>query len=704
MKHLKLILLLVWLTATGLITNAQHQVTPEWLVHSTGENTWNRVTDQAIDNHGNIYQCGNFNREFGISNDARQLNSAEGVFITKTNGNGALTWIKKIEASGLCHAGSIAAGTDGHIYLWGNFRGDMHVDHFSIASPNRRRAFILKLDETGSAVWLNMLDGKFSSGQVATIPGTAGEIVFAGSFTGIAEIDGHRFNSGFYTDILVARLDETGNILQVQNFSGASNDMVYDVIGTDESWIFLTGAFEKELHVGGTTLQTNGLRDIFLIRLNSDLKPLAAKNYGGVYDDAGKTLCTDTRGQILLAGTYGGEVSLGKGCNLEPHGRTDVFLAKIKSDLEPIWTAGFGGPGNDYVNGMDINTYGDIYLTGNYYGQPNVETEERETGDHSSQVFMAKYDGDGNFRYIKSFGDRHHDFARAISIDMHNELFVAGNYSDEFDLLGEKTGNLPGESMFFSRLHECGLLPGLNLPEDTVVCGFEAEIHALEGLDRYSWNGRLGASKHTVDSTGWYIVEAIDSHGCAYTDTMFVQLNPPPAIDLGDTLYVRRGDPLLLTAPEGMQSYLWNDGSNLPFLSMNTAELNPGNYEYWVEAVDPDGCTGYDEVVVRVLDEKAIATGLIEPDDHSEEQFEVVVYPNPLKQSETLEIKFPEIVHGNVLLQVFSQVGELLIKNKIFVGEHRMMVFENVGSLSSGTYNLLIIKADIVINKKIVIL
>ncbi len=703
MKYLKNRLLLLILIGLTLGTFAQHQITPEWIVHSTGENTWNRVTDQITDIHGNIYLCGNFKLEFGVSNDNKQLNGANGIFVMKTTSGGIVLWIKKIEATGHCDANSLAAGPDGHIFLCGNFRGDLQQEGFSISSPRRKNAFILKMDETGSPVWLKKFDGKFTTGLITLIPDTDGEIFLAGSFTGIADLEGHGFNSGFFADIIVVRLDRKGEITGLKHLSGVSDDIVFSIIATSEEEIILTGAFEKELMIDGTSLSSIGMKDIFMVKLNRELKLLDAVNHGGPYDDAGRVLCADHQGNILLAGIYGGEIQFGKSIDLEPYGRSDVFLAKFNSNFQPTWAAGFGGLGSDFVNSMDINTYGDTYLTGNYYGRLDVEMVDREAGDHSSQVFLAKYDANGNFKYFKSLGDLQHDFARTISVGLHNDLLVSGNYSDKFNLLGEKTRNLPGESMFFSLLHECGLLPGLGIPADTVVCGFEAEIQAREGFELYLWNGQAGGSAQTVDSTGWYIVEAIDSYGCTYTDTMFVTINPPREADLGDTLYVRHGDPLVLTALEGMESYKWSDGSNLPVLSINTREFEPGSYVYWVKVVDEDGCVGHDEVVVRVLDEKAMIEGLTRVDSF-QDQFEVNVYPNPLKQSEELVIQFSEEEYGNVLLQIYSPLGKLIIHKEFEVTNNNRKVFDIADQLSPGTHILLLIVNKQIFHKKLVIL
>lgn len=138
------------------------------------------------------------------------------------------------------------------------------------------------------------------------------------------------------------------------------------------------------------------------------------------------------------------------------------------------------------------------------------------------------------------------------------------------------------------------------LSPDAVDLG--ADITACEGtpivLDAttpgatYLWS--TGATTATVDVqvTGSYWVE-VSQGGCGASDTVMVQLNPAPTMDLGPDLTLCDGETsTVLDATWPGATYLWSTGATSATLSVNTS----GTYAVDVEL---NGCVASDAIDVN---------------------------------------------------------------------------------------------------------
>ena len=78
---------------------------------------------------------------------------------------------------------------------------------------------------------------------------------------------------------------------------------------------------------------------------------------------------------------------------------------------------------------------------------------------------------------------------------------------------------------------------------------------------------------------------------CTVTDDIRVSFQTPPVVNLGDGLSLCRGDTAIISAPEGMESYYWNDIEGLQHKKITTA----GRY---ILKVVHDACVVSDTLVV----------------------------------------------------------------------------------------------------------
>lgn len=185
----------------------------------------------------------------------------------------------------------------------------------------------------------------------------------------------------------------------------------------------------------------------------------------------------------------------------------------------------------------------------------------------------------------------------SIDIDLVLQGYSAGELKfdaieikDVFD--GSCNSAAPGADIdavcaIFTIPADCNSIPSVDLGEDQVNCnGSSVQLGVTDSSDllnaTYLWSNGSTNSSLSVSQSGIYWLEIQNSCGTA-RDSISVEFNSFPEIDLGDNRTVCDGNSIELdvTIPNGI--YRWQDGS-----TNSTFEVqNSGSY--WVEAENSCG-------------------------------------------------------------------------------------------------------------------
>jgi gliding motility-associated-like protein len=132
--------------------------------------------------------------------------------------------------------------------------------------------------------------------------------------------------------------------------------------------------------------------------------------------------------------------------------------------------------------------------------------------------------------------------------------------------------------------------PIVDLGNDTTLCdGQSLLLDATITSATYLWQDNSTAATLTVTSAGTYWVEVTD--GCAERDTVFVNYNPVPQVDLGNDTAICIGEMIVLDATTPSATYLWQDNTTNPTYSATAGVV-------YSVAVIVDGCAGHDTLSV----------------------------------------------------------------------------------------------------------
>lgn len=263
---------------------------------------------------------------------------------------------------------AVALDADGNVYITGSFSGPANFGGETFVNEaGKDAAFIAKLSPSGEHRWSRALIGTpgQSSGALGTSIALApsGQVVVAGSFTGVADIDGTSFVSAGAQDAFVLVLSPYGGVDRSLRFGSTGLDEATGVTVDANGNIVVLGRFSGTIQLGATPLVSAGLSDIVLASFSPTLAHNWSQRFGGTGAELPYGVTVDSGGVIAATGAFKATVNFG-GASLVSAGGDDIFLAQYKQDGSHVWSKRFGGAGTDTGTSVAVDAAGNVYVDG----------------------------------------------------------------------------------------------------------------------------------------------------------------------------------------------------------------------------------------------------------------------------------------------------------------------------------------------------
>ena len=309
--------------------------------------------------------------------------------------------------------------------------------HQSALSSGFGDGFLVKFNSAGVRQWGTYYGGSGGSSNfnACAIDPATGDIYAVGlssSTSGIATPGSHQAAAVSNGDGMLVKFNNAG-VRQWGTYYGDAgtdgmNDVEVDgsgniyVVGKtfSSSGISTTGSHQAA-YSGGTA------PDAFLVKFNSTGVRQWGTYYGSTGLDYGNAVALDATGNVYMGGetsstsnisTPGSyQVSIGAGAD-------DGFLVKFNSSGVRQWGTYYGGSGIDLFNGCDINSSGDIFLTGQTSSSSGIATVGAYqtvygggTGTLPHDAFVVKFNSSGIPQWGTYFGGSGNDEAVECATD-----------------------------------------------------------------------------------------------------------------------------------------------------------------------------------------------------------------------------------------------------------------------------------------------
>jgi gliding motility-associated-like protein len=214
--------------------------------------------------------------------------------------------------------------------------------------------------------------------------------------------------------------------------AGAQNDETRAVAGDDAGNTYTTGYFSFSAQINGINLPGTSLSDVFVSKIGPNGSALWSKAATGGSSNQGLDVAVDNTGNVYICGFYGGTLDFGGGVSLTSSGGQDMFVAKYSSSGNIIWARSGGGATNsDRANALAVDNSGNVFVTGEFSGTADYGGLSITSLNGTTDVFILKYDTDGNEEWIKKGSGEEVDRGLAIVCDNQGNVYACGQFDND---------------------------------------------------------------------------------------------------------------------------------------------------------------------------------------------------------------------------------------------------------------------------------
>ena len=291
--------------------------------------------------------------------------------------------------------------------------------------------------------WVDHWGGEHNDG-FSQIEYFDNEIYAGGTFTGTFSVNGlTTVSSTQFDDIFFTKYNQNGQLSWIKTIAGASGNILTDLKVDSQGNIILFGRFSGVLDFDPSSnvlnLTSASSNDLFFVKYSNNGSLLWAKNLSAEIGGSsffGKSLAIDNFDNIYLAGELIGIIDFDPGPNSyllnTSFGGPSGFFAKYSPQGDFIWAKNFEGGLNSYSQIYSINVANNnqIYISGNFINSVDFDPSSNQNNATSTindyDAFFSSYSANGDFLWVKKFGNSGVEHALQIKSDNNGFLYISG--------------------------------------------------------------------------------------------------------------------------------------------------------------------------------------------------------------------------------------------------------------------------------------
>lgn len=338
------------------------------------------------------------------------------VILPGTTNAQVVEWTIQFGAPGFDVARAIGVHEGGGVYVFGAVSGPLPGQAYA-GGPDD--VFLRKYDLAGSELWTRQFgtsgDDFPMAGPVVTDETGVYVAGYVGGLTSGA-LPGETSAGGY--DVFVRKYDHEGNVVWTDQFGSSADDNL-DGIAVIRGRVVVVGQVIDGALPGQTR---GGSWDAFIRMYDTEGNEVWTRQFGGSGSELYLEVAVDQTG-AYVAGFVSPLPDLG--------GDNDALVVRYDFDGNVVWTRQFGVSALDRAEGIALK-HGGVYVGGFTTG-----TFQGQTSAGGQDIFLRKYDIDGNEVWTRQFGTSGNDGAsfRGVATDGRG-VYIAGNVA----------GTLPGQT------------------------------------------------------------------------------------------------------------------------------------------------------------------------------------------------------------------------------------------------------------------
>lgn len=427
--------------------------------YTAGGNDVDESMAVCTDPSGDIITAGYFTNTCGF--DSYNLTSTSvgvpDIFVNKVSSTGFLYWAVKAGGLGSDRALSVKTDQAGNIYITGFITGTAQFGNIQVTSVNNSQDFfIAKLDYFGNFQWVKTGTGNLASWGNSITISPQGNIIVTGQFQGTMNLSGNVITSltnplnGIPSfDVFTAQFDASGNLKWLKTGKSKFDNRGLDVASDAQGNVYVCGQFSDTIQFQNT--HANAIKNaVFLIKYDSTGQEMWFRKASGTFAIA-YGLAVNSNGEVYVCGDFTGNLAIHTtGISfLNSSYLNKIFILKFSSSGTLIWskTEGSNSPVSCRKISLDPNE--DPYIVGEFKCTFNEYSNVYGTGIFNSigfqDLFVTKFNQNGNRQWVRHFGGPGNDKAHGIAVPAVNLPVICGSFF--------KNLTIPASSGFYTPIN-----------------------------------------------------------------------------------------------------------------------------------------------------------------------------------------------------------------------------------------------------------
>jgi hypothetical protein len=320
--------------------------------------------------------------------------SAPDLYLLKTDSLGETLWTKTYGDMNTAERGmSIQATKDGGYVITGHTHDNI---------------WLLKTDASGETLWAKRYGVGEAIGLSVRETRDGGYII-----AGVAD----RY---FVSNTLILKTDSDGESLWAKIYQGTLDDYASSAEETEDGGYIIAAVKNYLLYERG---------DVWLLKTDPEGETLWTKTYGGIAEDHACSAQETQGGGYIVIGSTRSFSSV--------EGQSDIWLLRMNSEGETLWTKTYGGSMND----------------GAYFGQRTSDggyiiTGYTQISKNDGDVYLIKTDSLGNVIWENRFGGPKLDEGQEVKETSDGGYIICGwtdsygNWSQVYLIKTDSLGNV----------------------------------------------------------------------------------------------------------------------------------------------------------------------------------------------------------------------------------------------------------------------
>ncbi len=253
----------------------------------------------------------------------------------------------------------------------------------TITDENEKYQILLvKIDETGEIIWTKLFGADGDDFGYDVISLDDGFLVLGTTSSKSLGV------SGRY-DAYVVRLAENGNVVWDKSFGGPDWDRAYKISKVEDKFVFVGDNYAK----GKDVTQNFGEHDYWIVAFSNEGKIIWDRSFGGVRWDRAYAVGYDAKNkQIIVAGSSN---------SFTDGTRYDGYVVSYDINGNLLWQTVLTN--SQTLWPMDLYVTADSIFVGGYVYEFSNAPNSEKLG--TEKAFIAKLSLNGEVEYVKTFGE-----------------------------------------------------------------------------------------------------------------------------------------------------------------------------------------------------------------------------------------------------------------------------------------------------------